>query len=395
MIFKTQTPFGVALDRFLKAIVPIEETEVSPIREARGRVLACQMIAQRDEPNYRRAARDGYAVVADDTLGASELTPIALKIGDDVRRGVVSRVHTGSKMPDQADAVVMVEDVERLDDVAAIKAQVHKLENVGLKGENVHCGEHIFAPNHRLRPADIVLLASLEVQDVTVYRQPDVAIIPTGEELVGEKPAEGEVVEINGLMNALLVEQWGARYRYRNIVPDVRELIEDALLRDTDADLILTTAGTSVGIRDLVPEAVRKLGKVLVHGIAISPGKPTALGFVEDTPIACLPGYPVSCLVASYAFAKPAIHRLAHVEREFERTRTGTLTGKLTGKPGSRTYARVALRNDQVEPIMVSGSMASGSSILSSMAKADGFVIIPEKIEGYDEGQKVRVVLFD
>jgi molybdopterin molybdotransferase len=333
---------------------------------------------------------DGYAVVADDTLGASERSPVALKIGDDVRRGVVSRVHTGSKMPDHADAVVMVEDVERLDDVAEIRAQAHPFENVGLKGEDVRRGELIFSPGHRMRPADIGLLASLEVPDVTVYRQPDVAIIPTGEELVGGTPAEGEVVETNGLMNALLVEQWGARYRYRNIVPDVRELIEAALLRDTDADLILTTGGTSVGIRDLVPEAVQKLGKLLVHGIAISPGKPTALGFVEDTPIACLPGFPVACLVASYAFAKPAIHRLAHVEREFESTKTGTLAGKLTGKPGSRTYARVAMRNERVEPIMV-----SGSGILSSMAKADGFVIIPENVEGYDEGQRVEVILFD
>ena len=390
MIFKTRTPFDVALDIFLKAIVPIEDTEVSPIREARGRVLARQIIAPRDEPNYRRAAMDGYAVVADDTLGASERSPVALKIGDNMNRGVVSRVHTGSKIPDNADAVVMVEDVERLDDVAEIRAQAHPFENVGLKGEDVRRGELIFSPGHRMRPADIGLLASLEVEDVTVYRQPDVVIIPTGEELVGGKPAEGEVVETNGLMNALLVEQWGARYRYRNIVPDVRELIEAALLRETDADLILTTGGTSVGIRDLVPEAVQKLGKVLVHGIAISPGKPTALGFVEDTPIACLPGFPVACLVASYAFAKPTINRLAHVEREFERTMTGTLASKLTGKPGSRTYARVAIRNERVEPVMV-----SGSGILSSMAKADGFVIIPENVEGYDEGQRVEVVLFD
>jgi molybdopterin molybdotransferase len=390
MIFKTRTPFGVALDMFLNAIVPVKDTQVTPIREARGRVLASQIVAPRDEPNYRRAAMDGYAVVADDTLGASERSPVALKIGDDVRRGVVSRVHTGSKMPDQADAVVMVEDVERLDDVAEIRAQAHPFENVGLKGEDVRRGELIFHPGHRLRPADIGLLAALEIPDVTVYRRPDVAIIPTGEELVGGTPAEGEVVETNGLMNALLVEQWGARYRYRNIVPDVRELVEAALLRDTDADLILTTGGTSVGIRDLVPEAVQKLGMVLVHGIAISPGKPTALGFVEETPIACLPGFPVACLVASYAFARPAINRLSHVEREFERTVTGTLAGKLTGKPGSRTYARVALRDERVEPVMI-----AGSGILSSMAKADGFVIIPENVEGYDEGQQVTVVLFD
>ena len=170
MILKTRTPFRRGVGYVPNAIVPIEDTEVTPIREARGRVLARQIIAPRDEPNYRRAAMDGYAVVADDTLGASERSPVALKIGDDVRRGVVSRVHTGSKMPDDADAVVMVEDVERLDDVAEIRAQVHPFENVGLKGEDVHRGELIFHPGHRLRPADIGLLASLEVQDVTVYQ---------------------------------------------------------------------------------------------------------------------------------------------------------------------------------------------------------------------------------
>jgi molybdopterin molybdotransferase len=390
MKFKTRTPFEVALNAFLTAIVPIDETDVTPIREARGRVLAQQIVAQRDEPNYRRAAMDGYAVVADDTLGASEHSPVALRIGDSVRRGVASRVHTGSKMPDQADSVVMVEDVESLGDVVEIRAQVHPFENVGLKGEDVGRGDIVFRTGHQLRPADIGLLASLEVRDVTVYRRPDVAIIPTGEELVEKGPSEGEVVETNGLMNALLVEQWGARYRYRSIVPDARELIEAALMRDVDADLILTTGGTSVGIRDLVPEAVHKLGKLMVHGIAISPAKPTALGLLEDTPIACLPGFPVACLVAAYAFVKPAIYRLAHVERAFERTVTGTLANKITGKPGSRTYARVAIRNGRVEPIMV-----SGSGILSSMAKADGFVIIPENVEGFEEGQQVEVALFD
>ena len=215
MKFKTRTPFEAALDTFLTAIVPIEDTEVTSIREARGRVLAQQVIARRDEPNYRRAAMDGYAVVADDTLGADEHSPIVLRVGNSVRRGVASRVHTGSKMPDEADSVVMVEDVERLGDVVEVRAQVHPFENVGLKGEDVGRGDVVVEPGHQLRPPDIGLLASLEVRDVTVYRRPDVAIIPTGEELVEEGPLEGEVVETNGLMNALLAEQWGARYRYR------------------------------------------------------------------------------------------------------------------------------------------------------------------------------------
>lgn len=391
MRFKTLTPFDAALTTFLASVVPIKDTEVAAVREARGRVLAQEIVAQRDEPNYRRAAMDGYAVIADDTRGANERSPVVLKIGKTAGRGVASRVHTGSRMPNKADAVVMVEDAERLGDVVEIRTQVSPLENVGLKGEDVSRGERVFARGHRLRPADIGLLASLEVRDVTVYRRPDVAIIPTGEELVERMPAEGEVVETNGLMNTLLVEEWGAQHRYREIVPDAEELIEAALLRDIDADMILTSGGTSVGIRDLVPEAVRKLGKLLVHGIAMSPAKPTALGLIENTPIACLPGFPVACLVASHAFVKPAIYRLGHVKREFELKASGTLSSRLIGKPGARTYARVMIDNGSVAPV----ATAPGSGILSSMAKADGFVIIPENIEGYEKGQQVEVVLFE
>ena len=219
MKLKTRTPFEAALDTFLTAIVPIEETEVTPIREARGRVVAHQIIAQRDEPNYRRAAMDGYAVVADDTLGASEHSPIVLGVGNSVRRGVASRVHTGSKIPDQADSVVMVEDTERLGDVVEVRAHVHPFENVGLKGEDIGRGDVVVEPGHQLRPADIGLLSSLEVRDVTVYRRPDVAIIPTGEELVEKGPLEGEVVETNGLITALLVEQWGAPSRRQALRP--------------------------------------------------------------------------------------------------------------------------------------------------------------------------------
>jgi molybdopterin molybdotransferase len=391
MRFETLTLFDAALATFLAAVVPIEDTETAPIREAKGRVLAQEIIAQRDEPNYRRAAMDGYAVIADDTRRASVHSPIVLRIAETTRRGVASRVHTGSKIPEKADAVVMVEDADRLGDVVEIRKQVIPFENVGLKGEDVSRGERIFVRGHRLRPADIGLLASLEVRDVTVYRRPVVAIIPTGEELVDRMPAEGEVVETNGLMNTLLVEEWGAQHRYREIVPDARELIEAALLRDVDADMILTSGGTSVGIRDLVAQAVQKLGKLLVHGIAMSPAKPTALGLIDNTPIACLPGFPVACLVASHAFAKPAIYRLGHVKREFELKTTGKLKNELIGKPGSRTYARVTIENGRVAPV----AAAPGSGILSSMAKADGFVIIPESVERYEEGQLVEVILLE
>jgi len=393
MIFTSKTPYQVALATFFNCVRPISDTENVSIKNAVGCVLAHPITSDKDVPNYRRAAMDGYAVRADDTIGANVRSPVILSIvGEEVERGTAKRVHTGSRMPNGADAVVMVEDTELLGEVIEVRAQVHPFKNVGPKGEDVQIGAAVLNEGHRLRPADIGLLASLEVDAVEVYRKPEVAIIPTGEELVTNRPAQGQIVETNGLMNSLLVAQWGAHFRYRNIVTDTSELIENAILRDIDADLIITTGGTSVGIRDLVPTVVKKIGKVLVHGIAISPGMPTALGVISKnkTPIACLPGFPVACLVASTAFVKPAIYRLGHISKSIERTVRAKLERKIVGKTGSRTYARVALNDDTAVPIMI-----SGSGILSSIAKADGFVIIPENVEGYNKGEWVEVVLFD
>ncbi|HXY86897.1 MAG TPA: gephyrin-like molybdotransferase Glp [Candidatus Acidoferrales bacterium] len=393
MIFTSKTPYQVALTTFLNCVRPISDTENASIRNAVGRVLAHPITSDKDVPNYRRAAMDGYAVRAEDTIGANARSPVILSIvGEKVEPATAKRVHTGSRMPNGADAVVMVEDTELLGGVIEVRAQVHPFKNVGPKGEDVQIGAVVLNEGHRLRPADIGLLASLEVDIVEVYRKPEVAIIPTGEELVTNRPAQGEIVETNGIMNSLLVAQWGANFRYRNIVTDTSELIENAILRDSDADLIITTGGTSVGIRDLVPTVVKKIGKVLIHGIAISPGMPTALGVISKnkTPIACLPGFPVACLVASTAFVKPAIYRLGHISKSIERTVRAKLERKIVGKTGSRTYARVALNDDTAVPIMI-----SGSGILSSIAKADGFVIIPENVEGYNKGEWVEVVLFD
>jgi molybdopterin molybdotransferase len=393
MIFTSKTPYQVALTAFLNCVKPISDTENVSIRNVIGRVLARQITSDKDVPNYRRAAMDGYAVRAENTIGASTSSPVILNVvGEDVEPGSAKRVHTGSRMPNGADAVVMVEDTELLGEVIEVRTQVHPLKNVGAKGEDVQIGEVVLNEGHRLRPADIGLLASLEVDAVEVYRKPEVAVIPTGEELVTNRPTEGEIVETNGIMNSLLVAQWGANFRYRSIVTDTSELIEEAILRDIDADLIITTGGTSVGIRDLVPTVVKKIGTVLIHGVAISPGMPTALGVIGKgkTPIACLPGFPVACLVASTAFVKPAVYRLGHISKSLERTVRAKLERKIVGKMGSRTYARVALNDDTAIPIMI-----SGSGILSSIAKADGFVIIPENVEGYNKGEWVEVALFD
>ncbi len=390
MKFKSLTSVDRALEIFLNNVTPVKGVEDVPLREATGRVLASSIVAASDVPGYRRAAMDGWAVRAEDTVGASSSSPLALRIGDDVAPRVAVRVHTGSKMPRHADAVVMIEDTERVEEMVEVRAQVHPFENVGAQGEDVKKGEVVLDTGHSMRPADIGLLASLGLASAPVFERPAVAVIPTGEELVSDHPSAGEVIETNGLMNSLLVEQWGALSRYRHFVPDDSELINAALRNDVDADMIITTGGTSVGQRDLVPQVVHELGRVLVHGIAMSPGKPTALGVIGNTPIICLPGFPVACLIASFVFARPAVYRLAHKMPARAQPVQGRLARKLVGKPGSRAYARVALKEGKVYPIMV-----SGSGILSSLVKADGLVIIPEDVEGYDAGTVVEVTLLE
>ncbi len=387
MKFKSLTSVDRALEIFLNHVRPVKGVEDVPLRDATGRVLASSVVAASDVPGYRRAAMDGWAVRAEDTVGASSSSPLALRIGDDTVSGVAVRVHTGSKMPNQADAVVMIEDTERVDEMVEIRAQVRPFENVGAQGEDVKVGEVVLDAGHFLRPADLGLLASLGLTHTSVFKRPVIAVIPTGEELVSNHPSAGEVIETNGFMNSLLVEQWGALSLYRHFVSDDSELIKAALQNDADADMIITTGGTSVGQRDLVPQAVRELGNVLVHGIAMSPGKPTALGVIGNTPIICLPGFPVACLTASFVFGRPAVYRLAHKLPSRTQLLQGRLARKLVGRPGSRAYARVALKGEKVYPIMV-----SGSGILSSLVKADGLVVIPEDVEGYNKGTIVEVM---
>jgi molybdopterin molybdotransferase len=223
-------------------------------------------------------------------------------------------------------------------------------------------------------------------------------VIPTGEELVESDPGPGEVIETNGLTVSRLVERWGGEPRYRDVVTDDHAALREAVAADLDADVVVTTGGSSVGERDLLPEVVDDLGEVLVHGVALKPGHPVCLGRAEGTPIVSLPGYPVACIVNAAQFLRPAMKRAAGTDADPFPTRRATLDRKVASEPGVRTFARVSVSDedggDDALPT-ATPTRASGSGILSSVALADGWVVVPEPREGIDAGEPVDVELWE
>lgn len=392
-MFKNRMNADEAKDLFLNTIKALSESEILQIEDCEGRSIAWDVVADNNVPHYRRAAMDGFAVRASDTLGAGISSPVVLKLGKSIEKGICMRVHTGSPVPEGADAVMMLEDtVVRGDDVE-IFTQIHPFKNVGDIGEDIQKGETVLMKGQRLRSCDIAVLASLGIRNIHVFRKPRVAIIPTGEELVprGKRELrEGEVYETNGLMAAMYVRKWGGMPELLDIVTDDPEKIKNAISSCLDADMIIISGGTSVGKRDYVPAVVESMGRLLAHGVGISPGKPTALGMIKGKPVVCMPGYPVAGIVTLYWFARPALRKLGHLPDEPERIICAMLTEKIPGRTGHKTFARVKLDNGKALPLAT-----TGAGILSSVSKADGFVIIPENIEGYSAGEEVRVVLIE
>lgn len=393
-ILKERTSVSKAKELLLAKINPLERTDTIPIHNAAGRVLASTTLAPRNVPHYRRSAMDGYAIRSADIMGASPTNPVMLQISDYVDEGICCHVSTGIQVPEEADAVIMVEDTIMIGDMIEIRAQLHPGKNIGDIGEDVRKNEIIFNKEHLLRPCDIAVLASLGIKEVKVYSKPIIAIIPTGNDLIpladDNMPAPGETLDINSTMIGMYIEKWGAEARYCDIVPENKELIKESIMENMDADFIVVSGGTSVGERDFVPEVVASLGKKLVHGVGLSPGKPTALGIAGDTPVLCMPGYPAAGLVALFAFGKPAIRKVGNIPEIPEITIKAKLTGKISSREGYVSYARVILEGDTARPLMT-----AGAGILSSIAKSNGFAIIPENVEGYEEGNEVDVVLIE
>ncbi|MFB6110821.1 MAG: molybdopterin molybdotransferase MoeA [Halodesulfurarchaeum sp.] len=393
--FVERTRVADALETLDGATTVSTGTESIPLDGADGRVLAESVSSPKNVPDYPRAAMDGYAVRAEDTFGAGDRSPATLTL-DEGTAGPdrATWVHTGSPVADPADAVVKAEHAREIDDTVEITAAAAVGQNVSDIGEDLEEGQHLFEPGHRLRPSDLALLRSVEIERVTVRERPSVAVVPTGEELVESDPDPGEAIETNGIMVASLLERWGGEATLRDVVTDDREALEAAVEAELDADLIVTTGGSSIGKRDLLPAVVEEMGELLVHGVALKPGHPVALGVVEDTPVLMLPGYPVACIVNAWQFVRPALNWTTDTTPDEPARIEAELDRKIRSEPGVRSCVRVTVNDSgdrpQAEPVHV-----SGASILSSVSLADGWVQVPESVEGYDAGDTVTVEFWE
>jgi molybdopterin molybdotransferase len=380
------------------------DAERVPLRAAAGRVLAEPIVSPVDVPGFDRATMDGYAVAADSTEGASPYTRIPLVIVGDalpaaayagtVSSGQAVRIMTGAPLPAGCNAVLPAEQTESDPGGGARVAALGTVspgKNVGRRGEDITAGTTVLAAGRILRPQDVGVLSSIGVADVPVVRRPRVRLVITGNELLpaGAAPAGFHIADANGPMLTALAERDGAVVQFPGLVRDTPEAILAAL--HADADVVLVSGGSSVGIEDVAPTLVATHGELAVHGIAMRPSSPTGLGRLGDRLVFLLPGNPVSALCAYDFFAGRAIRALGGRPAAWPyRMVRGTLARKISSPIGRLDYARVRLVDGQVEPLSV-----AGASVLSSTTRADGFVVVPDDSEGFAAGAEVDVWLYD
>jgi molybdopterin molybdotransferase len=379
---------------------PLEAEDV-PVRHAAGRVLASYVASPVDVPGFDRATMDGYALIAESTEGASAYNRLPLTvIGDSmpgcpfegsVSAGQAVRVMTGAPMPRGADAVLPAEWVEAESNCISALAAVPPEKNVGRRGEDILKGATLLEPGRVLRPQDLGVLSSIGHGCVGVVRRPRVRLVVTGNELLpcGSRPQGFQIADANGPMLAALIERDGGAVDFPGLVRDDRDAILEAL--EAQADVIVVTGGSSVGIEDLAPLLVAQLGELAVHGIAMRPSSPTGLGRIGRRLVFLLPGNPVSALCAYDFFAGRAIRAMGGRSKSWPyRTVRGALTRKISSPIGRLDYARVRLVDGQVEPLAI-----GGASVLSSTTRADGFVIVSDDSEGFGAGAEVEVWMYD
>jgi len=381
-----------------------------PLLDALGRTLTENAIAPEDLPERPRSTVDGYAVRAEDTFGASDGIPALLKIvgavemgklsGLAVAMGEAAQIPTGGFLPSGADSVVMVEYTDRAGaDAVEVSRPVTAKSNVVERGEDVRAGEAVVLRGRKLGPQELGLLAALGACEVSVHRRPRVAVISTGDEIVpvDRKPGPGQIRDANGCSISALVRASGAEPVPFEIVPDDAEKLRQTLLTALSvADVVVLSGGSSVGIRDVMVDAVDSLPmvEVLAHGVAIRPGKPTLLARQNGKAILGLPGHPVSALVIAQVFLAPFLRYLqggAYEKGPLGQRRQAQLAVSMHSTIGLEEYVRVRLE-ERPGGELVAHPVFGKSAMLSTMVKADGLVVIAPPVEGLSRGAAVEAI---
>lgn len=388
-----------------------KQTMICSLPDALDRVLASDIHSPEDLPAHPRSTMDGFAVRAADTFGASNSMPCYLEINGEVAMGTMPegevtkgkcfRIATGGLLPAGSDAVVMFEHTIPVDD-----KMLEIVKSVGVGTSLINTGEDIekdtpaLGKGHLLRPQDLGLLAGLGIAEVEVFVKPKVGILSTGDEIVpwAESPPPGKIRDINGVTLTALCMRLGAEVTDYGIVSDSEDIFFATVKQATDENnIVLFSGGSSVGMRDLGERVIDKLGSpgILVHGVALKPGKPIIIGLTNNTVIFGLPGHPVSAMVCFDFFVHPALRSLsglARITEENKATVSARLDRNINSAAGRLDLIRVQLTKRKNDLPLATPVLGKSGSI-STLSHAHGYFLIPEDAQGVHEGTTVEVHL--
>ena len=389
--YLTNVPLERAVTGYIEALIEKglkPKTEKIQVKDACGRITAKAIYANICAPHYNASAMDGIALKAKITFGATETTPIFLKDNQFVR------IDTGDPIPENCDAVVMIEDVVESDGGINLYSAAVPWQHIRQIGEDICAGDMVLPSYSTVTPSAMGAMLASGVMEFEAVKKPVVGIIPTGDEIIlpTENPKEGDIIEFNSVIFSGMLSQWGAVAKTYPIVEDQYDKIVESLKKAiSECDVVIINAGSSAGREDFSAKAVSDIGEVLYHGIAIKPGKPAILGLSGEKPILGVPGYPVSGIIVLEKILKPIINLLTKKPIEQAETVQAVLSRRLNSSLKYREFIRTRLGN--VEGRLVCVPLNKGAGVISSFVKADGIIDVPQNKEGYEAGDTVNVSL--
>lgn len=379
--------------------IPVTRTESIPILDASGRVSSENVTSRISVPPFARAAMDGYAVRAQDTYGVSKLSPTNLAITETiyagsvpkkaVRRGYCDEIATGAMLPKGADAVVMVEDTETDGGLVNISSPVHPGQNVSRRGEDIMPGTKVVSKGDVLNPSKVGALAAIGKGRIRVFSKPLVAVIPTGNEIseIGRALRPGQVYNINSYTLSSVIRANGCDALTLKIVDDRLEDLEQVVRNNSNCDVLVFSGGSSVGEKDIMLDVLERSGEVVFHGVAIKPGKPTLFGVIGTQLVFGMPGYPTACLSNAYMLLAPVLRKMARLPEKAQESVEARMAKRVVSTTGRTQFLTVRLENGVAHPAF------KESGAITSMAFADGYVVIPADVDLLEKGETVRVFM--
>ena len=385
-------------DEYLKP-----QSEEIPVTEAYGRILFEDVYSRMDFPPFDKALKDGFAILAEDSFGASEESPNTLDVIDfleagsttdkKVEKGKCIEISTGAAMPEGSESVVMVEYAEKFDDKVNLLTTATPGQDVAKKGSDIEEGNLILKKGDFLNPGKIGVLLSQGFETIEVYKKPSVGVVSSGNEITlqGQDLPYGKIYDVNGGMIKNDAISCGADAHFLGVMKDNYDEVKEKITKSLeDVDILLCSGGTSAGLGDVLKHVLDELGEVYIHGISVQPGKPTIVGVIDEKIIIGLPGNPVSALMIFNAFVAEPLTKLAGIEKDFElKTVKGVMTRRIHSPVGRMQYQLVKVDGKNVNPIF------KDSGAIFSLSSADGYVIVPKSVELLDEGEQVEVYLFN